>query len=60
MESEYIAAAANTANEVVWLHKFVIELGVFPGMHDPVRIFCDHMAAITKGKLLRAGGAVLM
>ena len=29
MESEYIAAA-DAANEAVWLRNFVIELGVFP------------------------------
>ena len=29
MESEYIAAA-EAANEAVWLRKFVIKLGVFP------------------------------
>jgi hypothetical protein len=37
MESEYMAAT-EAADEVVWLRKFVIELGVFPNMHDPVRI----------------------
>jgi hypothetical protein len=53
VESEYIIAA-DAANEVVWLHKFVIELGVFPGMHDPIHIYCDDTAAIAKAKELRA------
>jgi hypothetical protein len=41
-------------NEAVWLQKFVIKLGVFPGMHDPVHIYCDDTAAIAKTKELRA------
>jgi hypothetical protein len=53
MESEYIAAA-NAANEAVFLQKFIIELGVFPRMHDPIHIYCDDMAAIAKAKELRA------
>jgi hypothetical protein len=53
MESEYIAAA-DAANEAVWLQKFVIELGVFPRMHDPIHICCDDTTAITKAKELRA------
>jgi hypothetical protein len=40
MESEYMAAA-EAANEGVWLRKFAIELGVFPSMRDPVNIFYD-------------------
>jgi hypothetical protein len=34
-------------------YKFIIELGVFPGMHDPVHIYCDDTTAITKAKELR-------
>jgi hypothetical protein len=30
MESEYIATA-DAGNEAVWLQKFIIKLGVFPG-----------------------------
>ena len=37
MESEYMAAA-EASNEAVWLREFVIELGVFPSMRDPVNI----------------------
>jgi hypothetical protein len=53
MESEYIAVA-DAANEVVWLKKFVIELGMFLGMHDHVHIYCDDTAATAKAKELRA------
>ena len=49
MESEYIAAA-EAANEAIWLRKFVIELGVFPGMQDPVNIYCDNTGAIANAK----------
>jgi hypothetical protein len=37
MESEYIATA-DVANEAVWLQKFVLELGVLPGMRDVIRL----------------------
>jgi hypothetical protein len=47
MKSEYIATA-DVANEVVWLQKFILELGVLPGMCDPVHIHCDDTAAITE------------
>jgi hypothetical protein len=53
MESEYIATA-DAANEAIWLQKFIIELRVFPGMHDPVHIYCLDIAAIAKAKELRA------
>ena len=49
MEFEYIATVDAT-NEVVWLRKFVIELGVFPSMRDPVNIFCDNTGAIANAK----------
>jgi hypothetical protein len=48
IESEYIDADAG--NEAVWIQNFIIELGVFPGMHEPVHIYCDDTAAITKAK----------
>jgi hypothetical protein len=47
VESEYIATAG-VANEAVWVQKFVLELGVLPGMCDHVHIHCDNMAAITE------------
>jgi hypothetical protein len=49
MEAEYMAAS-DAANEAVWLRKFIIELGVFPGAEDPVNVFCDNTAAIANAK----------
>jgi hypothetical protein len=53
MESEYMVVS-KVANEGVRLHKFVIELGVFPSMGDPMDILCDNTAAIANNKELRA------
>jgi hypothetical protein len=53
MESEYMAASG-AANEGVRLCKFVIELGLFPSMSDPMDILCDNMDAIANTKELRA------
>ena len=49
MEPEYIAAA-EAVTEAVWLRKFLIELGVFPVMQDPVNIYCDNTGAIVNAK----------
>jgi hypothetical protein len=51
MESEYIATA-DVANEAIWLQKFVLKLGVLPGMRDPVHIHCDNTTAITEDREL--------
>ena len=40
----------DAANEVVWLRKFVIELGVFPSAQDPVIIYCDNTCVIANVK----------
>jgi hypothetical protein len=53
MEAEYMAAA-EAANEGVWVRKFAIKLGVFPSLRNPVNIFCDNLAAIANTKELRA------
>jgi hypothetical protein len=45
MESAYIVAL-DEGNEVVWLRKFIIELGVFPSMHVHVVLYCDNTCAI--------------
>jgi hypothetical protein len=45
-------ATTDVANEAVWLQKFVLELGVLPGMRDHVHIYCDNKAAITEVKEL--------
>jgi hypothetical protein len=57
MESEYMATT-EAGSEGVCLRKFVIELGVFPSMGDPVNIFCDNTAAIANTKELRAHSIV--
>src|SRR3954452_23072396 len=49
MESEYMAAAEE-ANEAVWLREFFTELGVFPSMRDPVNILCDNTGGIANAK----------
>jgi hypothetical protein len=51
MESEYIATA-DVANEAIWIQKFILELGVLPGMHDPIHIHCDDKAAIIEDREL--------
>jgi hypothetical protein len=53
MESEYMAAS-KAANEGVRVCKFIIELGVFSSMGDPMDILCDNTAAIANTKELRA------
>ena len=53
MEAEYVAAA-EAANEAVWLRKFVKQLGVFPSTRDPMTILCDNTGAIANAKELRS------
>jgi hypothetical protein len=53
MESEYIAAS-DAGNEDVWLRKFIIELGVFPSLRDPMILFCDNTGVIANKKDPRA------
>jgi sulfur relay (sulfurtransferase) DsrC/TusE family protein len=43
-EAEYIAAS-EAAKEVVWIRKFVSELGVVPGASSPVNLYCDNSCA---------------
>jgi hypothetical protein len=52
MESEY-TATADVANEAIWLQKFILELGVLPGMRDPVHIIV--MTRLTLRKLMSWG-----
>ena len=47
-------AAAEAANEAVWLRKFVKQLGVFPSVRDPLTILCDNTGAIANAKELRS------
>ena len=44
-ESEYIAAF-EAAKEVVWIKKFITELGVVPSVVHPISLYCDNNRAI--------------
>jgi hypothetical protein len=48
-ETKYMTTS-DAANEAVWLRKFVIKLGVYPSMRDPVTIICDSTCAIANAK----------
>ncbi|XP_031260540.1 secreted RxLR effector protein 161-like [Pistacia vera] len=47
IEAEHIALS-DTAKEVVWIRKFINELGVVPSITklDPIQIFCDNNGPI--------------
>ena len=44
-ESEYIAVN-EAAKEVMWIRKFIGDLGFVPSIRDPVKIFCDNKSAV--------------
>jgi hypothetical protein len=48
-EAEYVAAA-EAAQEGVWMREFIIELGVVPSALDPMAIYCDNTGAIANAK----------
>ena len=48
-EVEYVAAS-DAAKEVVWLRKFIIELGVVSCLVGPVLLYCDSSGAIAQAK----------
>ena len=48
-EAEYITAS-DAAKEVVWLRKFIIELGVIPSIDGPVLLYCDSSSVIAQAK----------
>ena len=48
-EAEYIAAT-NVAKEVVWICKFIQELGVVPSIADPIELYCDNNGATAQAK----------
>ncbi|GJT82251.1 retrotransposon protein, putative, ty1-copia subclass [Tanacetum coccineum] len=48
-EAEYIAAS-EAAKEVVWIRKFIDELGVVPSNDYPIKMNCDNSAAIIMAK----------
>jgi hypothetical protein len=49
MEAKYIAAS-EAAKEVVWIRKFVSELGVVPSCSSPIDLCCDNNDAIAQAK----------
>jgi hypothetical protein len=49
MEAEYIACL-EAAKEVVWIRKFVSELGVVPSCSSLIDLYCDHNGAIAQAK----------
>ena len=48
-EAEYIAAS-EAVKEVVWIRKFVSELGVVPSTSSPVDLYCDNSGAIAQAE----------
>ena len=48
-EAEYIAAS-EAAKEVVWMKKFIFELGVVPSIEESVPLLCDNNGAIAQAK----------
>ncbi|KAI5397676.1 hypothetical protein KIW84_063483 [Lathyrus oleraceus] len=49
IEAEYIAASSAT-KEVVWIKKFISELGIVPSIVDPIGLYCDNNGAIAQAK----------
>ncbi|KAK9036765.1 hypothetical protein V6N11_021693 [Hibiscus sabdariffa] len=48
-EAEYIAAS-EAAKEVVWIKKFISEVGVVPSISNAVGLYCDNNGAIAQAK----------
>ena len=49
MKAKYVAAL-EAAKEVVWLRKFLMELGVIAKAVDLMILYCDNSEAIAQGK----------
>ena len=49
MELEYVAYSV-VVQEVVWLRRFITELGIVARASEPVTIHCDNMAALAYAK----------
>ena len=56
-KAEYIAAF-EAAKEVVWIRKFVFELGVVPSTSTPMDLHCDNSGAIAHAKEPSVGGEI--
>ena len=48
-EAEYIDASS-PAKEVVWVKKFISELGIVPSIVDPIGLYYDNNSAIAQAK----------
>ena len=48
-EAEYVTAS-DAAKEVVWLRKFITELGVEPSLVGPVLLYCDSSEPLLRRK----------
>jgi hypothetical protein len=48
-EAEYIAAS-EAAKEVLWIRKFVSDLGVVPSASSPVDLYCDNSGVVALAK----------
>ncbi|GJS46568.1 hypothetical protein Tco_0596689 [Tanacetum coccineum] len=49
IDAEYIAAF-DASKEVVWICKFIYELGVVPTIKEPINMYCDNTGAIVIAK----------
>ena len=49
MEAEYVAAC-EAAKEVVWLNKFLSNLGVLRMEQVPITLFCNNSGAVAQSK----------
>ena len=52
MEAEYVAAC-EVAKEVVWLKKFLFDLGVVSIEQVPITFFCKNSGAVAQSKYPR-------
>ncbi|KAK9009189.1 hypothetical protein V6N11_035734 [Hibiscus sabdariffa] len=53
IEAEYVLASEAT-KEIVWIKKFIPELGVVPSISDAARLYCDNNGAIAQAKKPRS------
>ncbi|GJR45917.1 putative retrotransposon protein [Tanacetum coccineum] len=49
IDAEYIVAF-NPSKEVVWIRKFISELGVVPTIEEPINMYCDNTGVIAIAK----------
>ncbi|GJV10758.1 hypothetical protein Tco_1352299 [Tanacetum coccineum] len=52
IEAEYIAAS-KAVMEAVWIRKFISRLGIVPTINEPIKMFCDNLAALHFANELR-------